>query len=167
MHRSVHWTVLLQEINPEKNVNWAEDAHTGNINEEVRETLLAKVRYSRRDAERQLRRVRVVNVDTCLVDMPLGGVVLASASRRTSSTPRRSGRRASAPSRRPSLPRRSNNHRRTTSTSEEANTATDASPSDCTRTPPTTQPSSTAVHQNTTHNNESRSSNIQYASAFF
>ena len=82
-------------------MNWAEDAHRGNINEEVRETLLAKVRYSRSDAERQMRRVRVVSVgagggghlDAGLLDLPAApGIFVPSIVRRASAPTTSAGR---------------------------------------------------------------------------
>ena len=90
---------LFKEINPEKNMNWAEDAHMGNINDEVRETLLAKVRYSRSDTERQMRRVRVVSVgagghlDAGLLDLPAApGIFVPSIVRRASAPTTSTGR---------------------------------------------------------------------------
>ena len=94
-HQVINVITFFKEINPEKNMNWAEDAHRGNINEEVRETLLAKVRYSRSDAERQMRRVRVVSVgaDAGLLDLPAApGIFVPSIVRRASAPTTSAGR---------------------------------------------------------------------------
>ena len=52
---------------------------SGNINEEVRQTLLAKVRYSRREAEKQLRQFRVAQVHSCLIHLPTAYVPTTSS----------------------------------------------------------------------------------------